>query len=329
MERREFLKKTALASAATVVGSRIPLLTPNAFADGSADATVGCLWGIHAEPRTKGGTIYSALTNLEKKVGRRFAVDRQYHRWDDLLPSKYEVWTRANGRTPYVSWNTYLRSGQPVSWAQIATGKHDTWIRTQAQSIRSWGRKMYFTFNHEPENDASHCGSSGAYRAAFARIIGIFANQGVSNVTWVVALMSPTYKGNNGGPGAWFPNARYSIVGVDGYNRYPCYAKNGRKPFYEIFASAHEYAANHGKQLAICEYGTLEDDACGATGDPTGKAKWLNTGADWIQQWGNVAFAAYSHVFATYRQKPMAFYVDSSTSSLGAFTTIGQMPYFK
>jgi anaerobic selenocysteine-containing dehydrogenase len=77
MERREFLKKTALASAATVVGSRIPLLTPNAFADGSADATVGCLWGIHAEPRTKGGTIYSALTNLEKKVGRRFAVDRQ------------------------------------------------------------------------------------------------------------------------------------------------------------------------------------------------------------------------------------------------------------
>jgi hypothetical protein len=34
-------------------------------------------------------------------------------------------------------------------------------------------------------------------------------------------------------------------------------------------------------------------------------------------------------VFATYRQKPMAFYVDSSTSSLAAFTAIGQMPYFR
>jgi len=329
MERRAFLRNTALAGAATVLGSRVPNLIPSAFADESADTAVGCLWGIHAEPRTGGGTLYTALTNLEKKVGRRFAVDRQYHRWDDLLPSKYELWTRANGRTPYVSWNTYLRNGQPVSWANIAAGKKDTWIRTQALSIKAWGRHMYFTFNHEPENDISHCGSASSYRAAFARIIGIFHNQGVTNVTWVVALMSPTYKGNNGGPNNWFPNAPYDIVGVDGYNRYPCYSKSGRKPFLKIFSKAHDYAASHGKRLAICEYGTLEDTACGhSSGDPYGKAKWMHSGADWIQEWGNVEFAAYSHVFARFRQKPMEFYVDSSTSSLSAFKSIGQMPYF-
>ncbi len=54
----------------------------------------------------------------------------------------------------------------------------------------------------------------------------------------------------------------------------------------------------------------------------------MHSGADWIQEWGNVEFAAYSHVFAKFRQKPMEFYVDSSTSSLSAFKSIGQMPYF-
>ena len=62
----------------------------------------------------------------------------------------------------------------PVSWAQIATGKHDAWIRAQAQSVAAWGRRMYLTFNHEPENDTYHCGTSGAYRAALTHIIEVF-----------------------------------------------------------------------------------------------------------------------------------------------------------
>jgi hypothetical protein len=329
MERRDFLKKTALAGAATIIGSRIPILTPSAFADGSAEALTGCMWGIHAEPRTKGGTLYTAITNLEKQVGRRFAIDRQYHRWNTLLPSKYEVWTRNNGRTPYVSWNSYLENGAPVLWPHIATGKHDAWIRTQAQSIRSWGRRIYFTFNHEPENDASHCGSSGAYQAAFERIIQIFDNQGVTNVTWVVALMSSTFNGRNGGPARWFPAAPYDIVGVDGYNRYPCYAHNGRKSIIDLAGRAHDFASKRGKLLAVCEYGTLEDTDCGHSGDPNGKAKWLHNSADQFQEWGNVVFAAYSHVQASFRHRPMEFYVDSSTSSLSAFKAIGQLPYFK
>ena len=240
------------------------------------------------------------------------------------------MWTRSQGRTPYVSWNSYLSNGNPVSWAQIATGRHDAWIRAQAQSIRQWGRKMYFTFNHEPENDITHCGSSGAYRAALTRIIGIFNNQGVDNVTWVVALMASTFTGHNGGPRNWMPNAHFDVVGVDGYNRWPCYAKHGRKSFYEVFSHAHDFAVSLRKPMAICEYGTLEDYACGNTGgDPGGKAKWLNTGAGWIRTWGNVAFAAYSHVFAEFRKRPMAFWADSSTLSLAAFTQIGQLPYFR
>jgi hypothetical protein len=160
MERREFLKKTALKRSNGRRKSNTAL-TPTASRTAPRMRRCRMPLGNPRRAADRGGTLLGAHQPGEE--GRTaLRSDRQYHRWDDLLPSKYEQWTRANGRTPYVSWNTYLRSGQPVSWAQIATGKHDTWIRTQAQSIRSWGRNMYFTFNHEPENDASHCGSSGA-----------------------------------------------------------------------------------------------------------------------------------------------------------------------
>ena len=328
MERREFLRRAALAGAATSLAGRLPILSQAAYADDPKTTGARCLWGVHAEPRARRGTLYTAITSLESEVGRRFAVDRQYQRWDDPLPSKYTMWTRANGRIPYVSWNSYNRAGTPVSWAQIAAGERDSWIHSQAQSVARWGRRMYLTFNHEPENDTARCGTPAAYRDALTHIIEVFRRDGVSNVTWLVTLMSPTYKGNNGGPRNWLPHTPFDLVGVDGYNRWPCYTKSGRKTFYETFGAAHQFATRLGKPLAIGEYGTIEETACGNDGDPAGKAKWLDSAANWIQRWNDVSFVAYSHVYATYRGRPMNFYVDSSKTSLAAFTAIGELPYF-
>jgi hypothetical protein len=329
MERREFLKKVALAGAATSLAGRLPILTPAAMADEKVNSAAQCLWGVHAEPRTRQGTLYTALTSLESKVGRTFAVDRQYQRWDAQLPSKYTMWTRANGRIPYVSWNSYNSAGTPVQWAAIAAGERDSWIHHQAQAVAQWGHRMYLTFNHEPENDTVRCGTPGEYRAALTHIIETFRKDGVSNVIWLVTLMSPTFRGNNGGPRNWLPNTPFDIIGVDGYNRWPCYTKSGNKSFYETFSAAHQFATAIGKPLAIGEYGTIEATSCGNNGAPDGKAKWLAAGASWIRQWNNVAFAAYSHVHATYRGRQLEFYVDSSTASLAEFTTLGHLPYFQ
>jgi len=325
VERREFMKKAALTGAA-LLGSRIPIIEPASAASGSASPD--CLWGIHAEPNTRGGTLYTAITHAEQLAGRRFAVDRQYHRWDTPLPSSYEVWTRTHGRTPYVSWNSYWIHGGPVAWKGIADGLHNPWIVQQAQSIKRWGHHMYLTFNHEPENDASRCGSSAEYRAALSHIISVFRSQGVSNVTWLVTLMAPTFSGNNGGVHNWLPWVPYDIVGVDGYNRWPCFSDHGHKSFYDLFAPAHSFATSARKPLAICEYGTIEATSCGYPGSPASKATWFRNAAGWIQEWNNVAFAAYSHVEATYRGRWMDFYINSSPQALAAFRQIGLSPYF-
>ena len=331
MERREFVKRAALSGAA-LLGTQIqvPPSPAAASTDGLAPTAFNrCLWGIHAEPGAVYDTPYKAIGHAESLVGRQFAVDRQYHRWSDALPTTYEVWTRGQGRIPYVSWNSYGGSGGPVSWQSIADGTRDAWITQQAQSIRAWGKKMYLTFNHEPENDSPRCGTPAEYRAAFGRIISMFETNRVKNVTWVVTLMAPTFHGRNGGPGNWLPSAPYDIIGVDGYNRWPCFPSHGNKSFNEVFAPAHSFAVAIGKPMAICEFGTLEATACdNVGGDPGAKADWFKSGAHWIQTWANVVFAAYSHVFATFRGKPMAFWFTSSSQSLAAFKQVGASPYF-
>jgi len=331
VERREFVKKAALTGAA-LLGSRIPILRSSpasAQADGVVPSTLSeCLWGIHAEPGTQYNTPYKAIAHAESLAGRRFAVDRQYHKWDDTLPTAYEVWTRSQGRIPYVSWNSYTGHGSVVSWQSIAGGSHDSWIIQQAQSIRAWGKKIYLTFNHEPENDSPRCGTAAEYRAAAARIINIFDSHGVTNASWVMTLMSPTFQGHNGGARTWLPSAPYDMIGVDGYNRWPCYPKNGYKTFGEIFGPAHSFAVAIGKPMAIGEFGTLEATACDNNGDPNAKAAWLKSAAHWIQTWANVVFCCYSHVFATFRGKPMAFWFNTSSPSLTAFKQVGTSPYF-
>ena len=142
--------------------------------------------------------------------------------------------------------------------------------------------------------------------------------------------MAPTFRGNNGGAHNWLPSAPFDIIGVDGYNRWPCYRKNGNKSFNDIFAAAHSFAVARGKPMAICEYGTLEGTACGNSGgNPSAKAEWFDNAASRMKTWGNVVFASYSHVFATYRGKPLGFWFNTSARSLNAFADIGASSYFR
>ena len=186
---------------------------------------------------------------------------------------------------------------------------------------------MYLAFNHEPENDSPRCGTAAEYRAATSRIINLFHANGATNVSWVVTLMAPTFHGRNGGPHNWLPST-YDIIGVDGYNRWPCYPGHGRKTFLDLFGATHAFAVAAGKPMAIGEFATLEATACSSRGDPGAKAAWIRNAANWIETWGNVVFCAYSHVFATFRGSPMAFWFTTSAQSLSAFRSMGASTYF-
>ncbi|MEO8293351.1 MAG: hypothetical protein ABI635_09445 [Actinomycetota bacterium] len=316
ISRREFLRRSAVVAGLTATRG----LTLDGIA---AAAPAHCRWGVMATPRS-GETWREAITHLEGKVGRRFSIIRRYHLWDAPLPTKFETWYSSHGRTPYVAWHAFDSSQKPIHWASIAAGNHDAWIRYQARSLKRWGRPMYFSFHHEPENDVSQCGDPRDFVAAWNHIRRVFASVHVPHLSWVVTLMASTYAGNDGGPKAWLP-ARYRHLGVDGYNRGPCAGNDQWRTFSEIFGDARRFARYHRRGLFIGEFGCVEQDSCNNNGgDPGAKARWFDNARSTIKNWPEVRAACYSHTATSGN----AYWVDSSPGSLKAYRQIGLDPYF-
>jgi hypothetical protein len=282
-----------------------------------------CLLGAHAEPRG-GEDGRTAITHLEKKLGRRLAISRHYVLWDYPLPDSFQAWSVSKGRIPYVGWHSETMAGQTVTWSSIAAGDHDDWIQRQARSIRAAGYPMFFAFQTEPEDDTEKGGST-EFVAAYSRIRGIFRSLRVRNLRWVVTLMAGTYAGGHGGPRAWMPDS-FRYCGVDGYNTYPC-SGTGWRSFKTVFAPAREFARGQGKGLFIGEYGCPEQDCCGnASGDPGAKAAWIREAGHTMKNWPEVKAAVYSHVYSD--QWQCAFWLDTRRSSLRAFRHVGSEAYF-
>jgi hypothetical protein len=333
MDRRLFLKKTGLAGvglAATPllrVSAADALTTRAAVTDAatSPQATAHCLWGAYAQP-APGNEVTTSLYSLERRVGRHFAIHRDYQGMDSDILGKDVLELTDRGTTCYRSFHSWVGSSTGkrnfIPWAKIASGLQDEWLAAQALAIKRWGKPIYLAFHHEPEV-WPQCGTAADFKAAYLRVHKIFA--GATNVTWLVTLLSPTYNGNNGGPAAWFPPPdKYDIVGVDGYNRWPCRGKALTTFFYK-FEKARYFSAQLGKPMAIGEWGSVEYNSCGNNGgDPNGKAKWLAAAEARIKHWPRLLWVSYSHVVSG----KYNFRVDTSASALNQFIAMGHDRYF-
>lgn len=336
MNRREFLARSTLLlgtgfvfgserTIAEAAGGLAPSEMPTrTLVNSGTDAP--CLWGVHAATQSK-QTQQQAILALEQKVGRTFAIDRHYYSFYVDLPTPYEVWTTEDGRIPYVSWQARRDRKSPISWSRIASGSHDHHIRRNARRLRSWGRPIYLVFHHEPDGSPIN-GTSRAYKRAYRRIRSIFNDVGVPNVTWVITLMASTF--HQGHEGRWLPKdtAKYDLVGVDGYNRFPCSKQLPWRSFETIFAPARKAAIQRNKKLFVGEWASVEQNACGyAAGSPTAKAEWITGALATVKAWPEVAAVVYTNESAQYDGRRMLFWADTSSPSLSAFTTAGLDPY--
>ena len=335
MNRRDFLRTSALAGAGLVLsrGGWGQALGQDFVPSPLEVGTPKCLWGAFAMPVGQEKPM-DALVALEQLVGRQMAVHRDYQGMDSNLLSKAAQWMSQRGTIPYRSFHAWTgRQRYAIQWRNIAAGQHDVWLKQQAADLAAWGRKMYICFHHEPEDDTTGnpasqtynhvgCGNAADFKNAYNHVRNIFSK--ATNLVWLVALLSPTYLGNNGGANAWVP-ANLDILGVDGYNRYPCSGPI-YKSFTDKFAPAQAYAKSKGKPFAIPEWGCIEQTDCNhPSGDPLGKAKWITDAGSVAKSWPNLRFVIYSHEVDP---GPLNFRVDTSSSSLTAFTAVGHDPYF-
>lgn len=289
------------------------------------------LWGIG------GPDVLSFLPKVEAEVGRPFAVVRKYSLWNVPIPSQVALSAAAHGAIPYVSWEVYRKNEPALTFAEVADGSQDAWIRTQAESIKRSGIRMLFTFMHEPEFSQGQgakpqAGPPSAFVAAFEHVHRIFQQMNVNNVVWVADLGSNTFAGLQEGPNPWMPPpSDYSLVGVDGYLKWPCVPRFGYRSFEQLFGPAETFARSVDKPLMIGEVGVQEFDACGNTGaSPEGKASWIRSAAATIERWGDVRVICWTYG-ANYKLNHSVTLVwkeDSSSASLAAFRAVGLDPYF-
>ena len=268
------------------------------------------VWGIFSSPRN-GRSSQEVIRRLELEIGRTFGGQRIYRGMDSDLPNELDRKLANQGQAIYQNFSSWVHRGDRkicIPWADIASGKRDTWLITQARNIRAWGYPIFLTFTHEPTVDnAVHprCGSPEEYRAAFDHVVHVFTVQGATNVSWVWTLTASTFGGANGGPIAWEPS-HYDIVGVDGYN----HAQRWRSPD-EIFQSAQDFAALRQKPLLIGEIGSEE-----LSGDPYAKADWITRAAALFRSWHDVRAIMWTNSGG---KGGDGFWLDSSPQALAAF----------
>jgi hypothetical protein len=336
VSRREFLRVTAAGAGA--------LALPQILGSGTASATpanAACIWGAFPDPGVADPTdadVENAILNLESLIGRKLGMTRHYLRWDfSPIPSNVMVWSAGGRRVPFMDWRPQRMDGTYVTWADIAAGTQDSYIQSVADAFISklGGKKVFLTFNHEPENDAANNGPASTssellarareYKAAYTHVKKIFVARGVKGVKWVCTLVQGTYKGAHGGADAWFPKAA-AYVGADGYNRGAC--SGGWKSFTSLFKDAHDYALLKGKNMVIEEWGCAPPNACGGSAPQT-KAEWFTDAGNQIEAWPQIKAVIYTHVNALFRGDDVDFRVNKpGTAELNAYKNVGARAHF-
>jgi beta-mannanase len=195
----------------------------------------------------------------ESQLGRRFDIVHFYHQWTQPFPTAEERDLANGGRVLLLNWKPPGGSG---SWAAVAGGSHDAQIMATANRLKSFGKKLFLAFHHEPEDNVGEYGSASDYARAYRHIHDVFERVGAGNVIWVWNVMG--FMGHQSMFGQLYPGDQYvDWIAYDPYNWYGC--RSGAKPqtFAEITKPFYDWsAANHpSKPLMLGEFGLREQPA--------------------------------------------------------------------
>lgn len=285
----------------------------------------GAYLGIYNNPQGLGRE--TSLDQLEARIGRKFAIDHRYYRWDQPLPTPYDRWTAAAGRIPLINWETQTVTGHQIKWAAIAHGAQDATIRARARELRAWRVPLLLVFQHEPGhligNSPKDGGSAADYVAAWRHVFNIFRAEHVNNVSFVWVLTAFNFRAGGGVATAdqLYPGDAYvNWIGVDGYNYYNCSAvhSSGWRSFEQVFQPWYNWALPHHKPLIVAEWGVQEDPA-----DPARKGEWFIQAAQQIQHMPAIKAVVYFNAAPACPN-----WVTSSIQALAGFRTLAHNSYF-
>jgi endoglucanase len=278
----------------------------------------------------------NALSDFQSITGRKHGLISFYTDWGYSFESVQWIYDAiiANGSTPMVGWCSYPGDKYPLSG--IISGDFDHIIQAYATSLRNYGHTIFMRWGAEmnltelPWTGYQNDKDPSIYVAAYRHIHDIYEQVGATNVLWV---WSPNYA--SWPPEDWndynnyYPGDEYvDWIGVDGYNWGQSSLNSGLEwnSFDYLFADffADVSARYTGKPQMIAEFASVEDDG-------GSKAAWI------ADAYGRMADHYPSLRAVVWFNEPVYdptvpgwadFPVESSTSSLDAYRSAINIPYF-
>jgi hypothetical protein len=327
---REAVSKPELVVAYSSPGAPSPSPQPSILAP--AVPSTGAYFGAYVSESSTGRTLLAT----ETLVGRKFAIAHDYRRWDHspLISDKHKSWAEG-GRMPLLNWNAKKRDDSPTAWADIAAGRQDARIDQVAQEVKLFGKPLFITFHHEPEDEVGSYGSVSDFAGAFRRIVQRFEQNGVSNVAWVWNVMGTSKYYPQYTAGLYPGDDVIDWIAYDKYNRVDCDGQPGAwveftdkvQPFYDwLRANGHA-----DKPFMLGEYGSDEPLA----GQPS-KGSWFTRARDAMNGAGTGGISRFPNLKALVyfdsdhtSSSGCAWHINSSEASLAGFRAMGADAYFQ
>jgi hypothetical protein len=251
-----------------------------------------------------------------KRSGASPAIVHSFQDWDGrdtAFNASAASAVYAMAAVPMVTW-------QPLNWAQVVSGEHDTHARAYADAIRRFRQPILLRFAHEmngswiPWRDAP-----GRFRDTWRRLHSLFDAAGAGNARWVwsphvvdrrAADFEPYYPGD----------AHVDWVALDGYN-WGSRWRSGWRSFDAIFADSYRRIRSlSARPLMLAEIGCAERG-----GD---KAAWIR---DAFLSAMPRRYPAVSAVvwFDEHRRDHADWRIDSSPASLAAWRDVATHPHYR
>lgn len=312
------LVTTALTNVLAIVGTAVTANAAVSAHQRTAKTPVAVRdWGV-AMPGLP--TDLGALDALSTAVGDRPGMAMWYDAWSNgtTFPISSAQALAATGTKVTVTWEPWDPAAgvdQPAySDARIAGGTFDAYLRSYAQSVKSYGQPITIRFAHEmngtwyPWSPGVNGNTTAGYVAAFRHVHDVFAHQKVTNVTWAWVPNIP-YAGATSLRSVYPGDGYVDQVGLNGYNFGTTQSWSTWTSFWDLFGpGVTQLRALTARPIWLGEVGTTE-----VGGD---KAAWIT---DMF-----TSLAAHPEVtgFTWFDyDKETDWRIDSSDASVDAFRT--------
>lgn len=280
----------------------------------------GAWWGDYAGPNP------ADVLARESLAGRRFDIVHFYEDMNGTFPSGAQA-ALTPARFLFFNVQPRIFGGSSFCWRSITNGSHDAWLKGEAGALRSFGRRLFISFSHEPEgNDGTACdtargiyGTDADFVAAFRHVHNVMGTI-APNIVWVMNYANP---GGTLAAKLYPGNAYVDWIAWDPYNWYACGGHHD--PWTQLAAKMSGFytwaRANHpDKALMLAETGSAQP-----SGTSPSKGRWFrNIPAAWAK-----LPAAKALVYFDRRSNGDCIWkVDSSADSLAGWRAAGASSYF-